>query len=59
MTPKPRPLFVKLDEADRRRLDQLAGDSAAAAGRPVSISEVIRQLVRDASRSGKPVRLQK
>lgn len=50
-------LFVKLSPEDRARLNRLAADSGAAEGRPVSVSDVIRQLVREASSRRKPLRL--
>jgi hypothetical protein len=52
-----KPLYVKLAVADRDRLDKLAADSGAAAGHPVTVSDVVRQLVRDASKNGVPVRI--
>jgi hypothetical protein len=52
-----KPFFVKLTPQDRARLDRLAADSGAAAGHPVSLADVVRQLVRDASRKGVPLRI--
>ena len=52
-----KPLYVKLEAHDRAQLDKLAADSGAAIGRPVTVSDVVRQLVRDATKRGKPVRV--
>ena len=40
-------LYVGLDPTDRALLNRIAANSGAAVGRPVSVSEVVRQLVRD------------
>jgi hypothetical protein len=52
-----KPLYVKLDVHDRDQLNKLAADSGAAVGRPVTVSDVVRQLVRDATKKGTPVRI--
>lgn len=53
-----RPLYVELSDEDRERLERLAANSGALAGRPVHLVDVIRQLLRDASRRKTPVRVQ-
>jgi hypothetical protein len=50
-------LFLELSDEDRARVERLAANSGAAMGRPVSMSDVMRQLVRDASKKGAPVRI--
>jgi hypothetical protein len=50
-------LYVKLAADDHARLNKLAAESGAAAGRPVSLSDVVRQLVRDAAAKATPVRI--
>ena len=50
-------LYVELDAEDRARIERLAAESGAAIGRPVSMTDVVRQLVRDASDRGRPVRI--
>jgi hypothetical protein len=52
-------LYIELDDADRKLVERLAADSGALVGRPVSMSDVIRQLVRDAAARGRPIRVQK
>lgn len=51
------PICVKLGVEDRRRLERLAAESGSAVGRPVTLSDVIRQLVRDAASRTTPVRV--
>ena len=58
MAIKRKPLFVKLAVEDRVRLDKVAADAAASMGRPVNISDVIRQLVRNAYWNRKPLKIQ-
>ena len=48
-------LFVEMSPEDRELLNRLAANSSVAAGRPVSVSAVVRQLVRNAAREGAPV----
>lgn len=50
-----RPLYVKLTSAEHAALDRLAVRAANAAERPVTISEVVRQLIVDATARDKPV----
>jgi hypothetical protein len=50
-------LFLELSDEDRARVERLAADSGAAIGRPVSMSDVVRQLVRDAAAKATPVRI--
>ena len=52
-----RPLYVMLTAEDKAALSKLAADSGAAAEHPVTVSDVIRQLVRDAAKKGTPVRI--
>jgi hypothetical protein len=51
------PLYVKLSAQDKARLCKLAADSGAAAGRCVTVSDVVRQLVRDAAKRTAPIRI--
>ena len=50
-------LYVKLGDEDRVLLDKLAADAGAARGKPVPVSDIIRQLVREAAKRGKPMRI--
>lgn len=50
-------VYVEMLEDERRALDHLVAITGAAAGRRTSLSEVVRQLVRNAVRRGKPVKL--
>jgi hypothetical protein len=50
-------LYVELTAEDRDLLDRLTARTGAAAGRPVSRSDVVRQLVRDAAGRDAPVRI--
>ena len=52
-----KPLYVKLAVPDRDQLDRLTAESSAAAGRPITVADIIRQLVRDAAKKGKPIRI--
>ncbi len=52
-------VYVKMTPADRAALDQLTAESGAAVGRPVSMSDVVRTLVREAAARGKPVRVRR
>ena len=55
---KPKVIYVELAPRERTDLDRLVVESGAAVGRNLSMSAVIRQLVRNAIRRGKPVRVQ-
>ena len=50
-------LYVMLAAKDKAALSKLAADSGAAAGHPVTVSDVVRQLVRDAAKKGTPLRI--
>ena len=50
-----RVLYVELTDEDRAQLDKLTAISGVEAGRPLRVSDVVRQLVRDAARRGTPV----
>lgn len=50
-------LFVELTAEDRASVQQLAAASGMALGRPVSVSEVVRQIVRDAAKKKTPIRI--
>ena len=50
-------LYVELDDDDRKLVERLAAESGAALGRLVSMSDVVRQLVREAGERTKPVRV--
>jgi hypothetical protein len=52
-----KPLYVELTDEDRASLDKLAAVSGVAAGRPLRIADIVRQLVRDAAGKGAPVRI--
>jgi len=54
--PRAKVLYVVLAARDKATLSKLAADSGAAAGHPVTISDVVRQLVRDAAKKG-PLRI--
>ena len=56
---KPEVLYIKLPLEEKTALAQLTATSGAAVGHNVTMSEVVRQLVRDAAASGKPVRVKK
>jgi hypothetical protein len=51
------PLYVELSAEARAELQQITADCGFAEHRPVTYSEVVRQLIHDASLRGKPVRL--
>jgi|HubBroStandDraft_4_1064222.scaffolds.fasta_scaffold2588775_1 hypothetical protein len=50
-------IFVELADEDRTALERLAASSGMLAGKPVSMSAVVRQLVRDAAAKGAPVKV--
>lgn len=50
-------LYVKLEDRDRVSIERLAADSSAAAGKLVSMSDVVRQLIREAAERSRPVRV--
>ena len=52
-------LYVELDSTDRANVERLAAESSAAGGRLVSMSDIVRQLIREAVAKGKPVRVTK
>ena len=51
------PLYLKLHDDERAALDKLAADAGAALGKPVPVVALIRQLVKDATKRGRPVRI--
>lgn len=48
---------VILDAEDRARLERLIADSGAAYGWPVTLSDVVRHLIREAFERGTPMRV--
>jgi hypothetical protein len=52
-----RPLYVELSPEDRTAVERLAAASGAAEGRPVSISAVVRALIREAAKRKTPIRV--
>ena len=48
---------VKLEPEDRERLERLIADSGAAYGWPVTLSDVVRHLIREAFERGTPLRV--
>ncbi len=50
-------VYVELSGEDRALLDALVADASAAARRPVRISEVVRSLIRAASKRRGAVRV--
>jgi len=53
----PTMIGVKLDPEDRERLERLIADSGAVYGWPVTLSDVVRHLIREAFEAGKPLRV--
>jgi hypothetical protein len=51
------PLYVKLSAQDKASLCKLAAECGMVEGRPVTVADVVRQLVRDAVNRSTPVRL--
>jgi hypothetical protein len=54
---KVKPLYVELTAEDRSHLEHLAKESGDASGFRVTLSDIIRQLVREAVKRGTPIRL--
>ena len=52
-----RPLYVKLTDDERNNLDMLTVEASVAAGRLVSVTAVVRQLIADAIKRDKPIRV--
>ena len=50
-------LYIRFGEEDHVMLNKLAANAGALKGKPVTVSDVVRQLVRDAAARGKPVRV--
>lgn len=50
-------LGIKLDAEDRARLERLCADSGAVYGWPVTLSDVVRHLIREAYARGTPMRV--
>lgn len=48
---------VILDPEDRARLERLIADSGAVYGWPVTLSDVVRHLIREAFERGTPLRV--
>jgi hypothetical protein len=53
-----RPFPTRWSDEDWTALQKLALGSGEAAGRVISVMDVLRQLVRDAAQKGRPVRVQ-
>lgn len=58
-TAKGKVLYVELDIDDRAKIERLAANSSAAVGHLVSMTDVVRQLIRDASDRATPVRVRR
>lgn len=50
-------VYVEMLHEEHAQVARLAAESGALAGHPVSMADVVRQLVRDAARRGTPVRV--
>lgn len=49
-------LYLRLENDERRAVERLAAETSAAEGRLVSMTDVMRQLIRDAAARKTPVR---
>jgi hypothetical protein len=54
----PKVLYVELTPEERKAFERLTAESGAAVGCTLTKSAVLRQLIREAVRRGKPVRIQ-
>ena len=52
------PFMTRWSNGDLTLLHKLTLDSGAAAGHPIAVMDVLRQLVRDAAQRGRPVRVE-
>jgi hypothetical protein len=50
-------LYLRLEDDERRAVERLAAETGAAEGRPVNMTDILRQLIRDAAGRKTPVRI--
>lgn len=50
-------LYLRLEREERRAVEQLAAETSAAEGKLVSMTDIMRQLIRDAAVRKTPVRI--
>jgi hypothetical protein len=52
-------LYLRLEDDERRAVEHLAAATSAAEGKLVSMTDVMRQLIRDAAGRKTPVRIRR